>query len=159
MPTTAVTPLDRVGAQLPASYAAWKKAGQDRKIGPMQVNCLVPTYCAETREKAVEEMKPFEMWYFGKLIEFFAPKPGQTHSGPVRPGGDWWNRPNWDYITGERMVICGDPRDCVEQLKEYEQAGINRVMCQFQVGGMPHTMVMEAMRLWGEEVIPYFQSR
>ena len=27
-------------------------------------------------------------------------------------------------------------------------------MCQFQVGGMPHDMVMEALKMWGEEVIP-----
>ncbi len=158
MPTTAVASLDRVAAQLPVAYEAWKKAGNDKKIGPLQVNCLVPAYCAETRQRAHEEMKPYEMWYFAKLIEFFAPKPGETRI-LERPGSDWWNRPSWDYILGERMVLCGDPHDCIEMLKEYEQAGITRVMAQFQVGGMPHTMVMESMRLFGEEVIPFFQSR
>ncbi len=164
MPNTAVQPLDRLAAQLPASYQAWKEAGWDKKLGPLQVNNLIPVHCAKTRKKAVEQMKPYELWYYTKLREFFAPKTEEEKRLAVqasggRGAGAFWEEPNWDYIYGERMVICGDPDDCVQQIKEYEQAGVNRLMAQFQVGGMPHDLVMEAMELFGAEVIPFFQSR
>lgn len=158
MPTTAVSPLDRIAAQLPAAYKAWEKAGHEKTLGPLQVNCLVPTYCATTDKQAVEEMHDYEMWYFQKLIEFFAPK-NEEDRKKMPADQAWWDHPNWDYVYGEKMVICGSPKTCIDTVKEYKEAGINRLMCQFQVGGMPHTQVMEAMRMWGEEVIPYFDPR
>ena len=158
MPTTAVSPLDRIAAQLPPAYKAWEKGGHLKDKGPLQVNCLVPIYCAETNERAVKEMHDYEMWYFAKLIEFFAPKSEEERS-KVRSGADWWENPNWDYIYGEKMVICGDPDTCIATIKEYEEAGINRLMGQFQVGGMPHTMVMQSMKLFSEEVLPFFDSK
>ena len=71
----------------------------------------------------------------------------------------FWESPTWDYIFGERMVICGSPDDVIEQIKEYEDAGINRLMAQFQLGGMPHRMVMESMKLWSEAVSPAFEKK
>ncbi len=162
MPNTAVQPLDRLAAQLPASNQAWKEGGWDKKLGPLQVNDLVPVHCAETRKKAYEQMEPYEMWYYKKLREFFAPKTEeekQLFAQQGRTSSTFWETPTFDYIVSERMVICGDPQDCIEQIKEYEQAGVNRLMAQFQVGGMPHKMVMDSMKLFGEEVIPFFQSR
>ncbi len=160
MPTTAVQPLDKLAAQLPTAYKGWKESGNDKKLGPLQVNCLVPVYVAKTKQQAVEEMKDYELWYFAKLIEFFSPKTPEERAKLVPAGLDaWWENPRWDYIEGEKMVICGAPDDVIESIKEYEEAGVNRLMCQFQVGGMPHTMVMEAMKLWSDEVLPHFQEK
>ncbi|MBI3744466.1 MAG: LLM class flavin-dependent oxidoreductase [Chloroflexi bacterium] len=163
MPTTAVTPLDHLGKSLPAAYNSWKEAGNDKKLGPLQVNCLVPVYVAETREQAIEQMKPWEMWYFERLVEFFAPRNPKEREAMSKlfPAGSkpFWENPTWDYIMGERMVICGDPDDVIEQIKEYEDAGINRLMAQFQLGGMPHRMVMESMKLWSEAVLPAFEKK
>jgi alkanesulfonate monooxygenase SsuD/methylene tetrahydromethanopterin reductase-like flavin-dependent oxidoreductase (luciferase family) len=158
MPQTAVTPLDQMAAQLPTAIQSWKKAGHDRTMGPLQINTLVPVHCAKTTKQAIDQMKPYEMWYFSKLIEFFTPKSDDERARHANLP-QWWTNPNWDYVYGEKMVICGDPKDCIDTVKEFEAAGVNRLMCQFQVGGMPHTMVMEALRLWGEEVIPFFKSR
>ena len=158
MPQTAVQPLDDLARQLPASHKAWKEAGHEKTLGPLQTNCLVPTHVGRTRAEAVERMQPYQMWYFGKLIEFFSPKtPGDQALHADRP--DWWTNPNWDFIYGEKMVICGDPNDCIQTIKEYVQAGVTRLMCQFQVGGMPHQDVMESLRLFGDEVIPFFDPR
>ncbi len=158
MPTTAVTPLDNLAQKLPPAYQAWEKAGHKDTLGELQVNCLVPVYCAKTRKQAVKEMHDYEMWYFAKLIEFFAPK-SEEQRKLLRADANWWENPSWDYVYAEKMVICGDPDDCIETIKEYEEAGINRLMAQFQVGGMPHTMTMQSMKLFSEEVIPFFQSR
>ena len=160
MPQTAVTPLAETAKALPAAYQAWKDAGNDEKIGPLQVNTLVPVHVAPTQKQAEDQMREYEMWYFGKLREFFAPKSEEEAGDRQRVSGgtSYWENPSWEYIRDEKMVICGDPDRCIEVLKEYEEAGINRVMCQMQVGGMPHTMVMQAIKLWGDEVIPNFAS-
>ena len=148
MPNTAVQPLDKLAEQLPMAYKAWEEAGHAKKE-PLQVANLVPVYCAPTRQKAVEGMRDYELWYFGKLLEFFSPK---ALLDEMKRFG--WERPSWDYIFGEKMVICGDPDDCIEQVKDYQAAGITRIMGQFQVGGMPHQQVMAAIDLFGREVIP-----
>ena len=159
MPQTAVTPLDQMSKTLPASFDAWKEAGHDKKLGPLQVNCLVPVHVAPSKEQAIEQMREYEMWYYARLVEFFSPKTEEEKKLVPEGAARFWENPNWDYVYDEKMVICGDPDDVIETIREYEEAGVNRLMCQFQVGGMPHTMVMESMKLWGKEVIPVFEKR
>ena len=154
MPTTAVQPIDRLAPNLATAQRAWKDAGHEADKGPLQVNCLVPVHTAATSEAAAERLKPYELWYFEKLVEFFSPKTDADHHRHAEMETRWWENTNWDYIQSERLVVCGEPKECVEVVKEFEEIGVTRLMCQFQVGGMPHDMVMEALEMWGEEVIP-----
>ncbi len=127
-----------------------------------EVNCLVPAHCAPTTAQAVAEMREPELWYFSKLREFFAP-PRATLEKTVAAGGrvpyHWWETPDWDYIYDNRMVICGDPDETIRQIEAFIDVGVTRIMAQFQVGGMPHDKVMQALELWGKYVIPHFAQR
>jgi len=109
----------------------------------------VPTYVGRTSQAATDGMQPYELWYIEKLLEFFSPNVAD------RKAKYGWEVPNWDYITGERLVICGDPDECVQMVKEFEEIGVTKIMAQFQVGGMPHGQVMEAMELFAKEVMPH----
>jgi alkanesulfonate monooxygenase SsuD/methylene tetrahydromethanopterin reductase-like flavin-dependent oxidoreductase (luciferase family) len=107
-------------------------------------------------------MKEPELWYFAKLREYFSP-PREVFDKAVAAGKKipyyWWENPDWDYIFENRMVICGDPDECIRQIEAFEDAGITRILAQFQVGGMPHDKVMRALGLWGEYVLPYFAKK
>ena len=55
-------------------------------------------------------------------------------------------------------IIMGTPEDCVEQLKRWQRViGADEVMLRrhhAHSGGPPHTRIMEAIELFGREVIP-----
>jgi hypothetical protein len=55
------------------------------------------------------------------------------------------------------MIVIGDVKHCRERLGRYADLGVNSVMCQAQVGAIPHKDVMESITMLGEEVLPYFQ--
>ena len=54
------------------------------------------------------------------------------------------------------MVVIGDPEHCKQKLRRYEEMGANSVMCQMQIGNIPHPAVMESIRLFGEHIIPHY---
>jgi alkanesulfonate monooxygenase SsuD/methylene tetrahydromethanopterin reductase-like flavin-dependent oxidoreductase (luciferase family) len=54
------------------------------------------------------------------------------------------------------MVISGSPRTCIEELRKFEAAGADRIMCQFKLGLMPHRETMASMELFAREVMPAF---
>jgi hypothetical protein len=55
------------------------------------------------------------------------------------------------------MVVTGTPQQVIEQLKTFYRYSVDRVMCQFRIGLMPHAMVMETMRMFCTEVLPAFK--
>jgi hypothetical protein len=40
---------------------------------------------------------------------------------------------------------------------ELADAGVDQVLCFMQMGNLPHSRVMDSMKLFGKYVIPYFQ--
>ena len=66
----------------------------------------------------------------------------------------WEKPPTFDEAYAGRMMIIGDPDDCIRQVNDYEKAGVTMIQGAFQLGGMPHDMVMDSIKLFGDEVIP-----
>jgi hypothetical protein len=56
------------------------------------------------------------------------------------------------------MVISGSPHTYIKALKFYERAGVDRTMCQFKLGLMPHHETMAAMELFTKEVMTAFAT-
>jgi len=64
-------------------------------------------------------------------------------------------------LTTEEMnemtvVVAGNPAHCLEQLKAYEDVGIDEVLCLMQMGTIPHEKIMRSIELIGTEVLPHF---
>jgi alkanesulfonate monooxygenase SsuD/methylene tetrahydromethanopterin reductase-like flavin-dependent oxidoreductase (luciferase family) len=73
------------------------------------------------------------------------------------PQGDSLDLP-FEALCDQRFII-GSPDDCVEQLRLYhERLGANHFLLRVQWAGMPHTQVLEAIALVGEQVIPQLQA-
>jgi alkanesulfonate monooxygenase SsuD/methylene tetrahydromethanopterin reductase-like flavin-dependent oxidoreductase (luciferase family) len=74
-----------------------------------------------------------------------------------------------DSVRGERsgktveelmdggMFCMGAPDTCIQTLIKYEEAGIDQVLCFMQFGGIPHQNIMDSIKLFGKDVIPYFR--
>jgi alkanesulfonate monooxygenase SsuD/methylene tetrahydromethanopterin reductase-like flavin-dependent oxidoreductase (luciferase family) len=79
-------------------------------------------------------------------------------------GRDYFTEVETEAAEVDRMVdnaeVCiGDPRRCIEVIKHWESIGVDQIMCLMQAGRIPHEKVMESIRLFGEQVIPYFKKR
>ena len=65
-----------------------------------------------------------------------------------------------DWIAPDRLII-GDPQECVTEFKRWSQAvGTDYFLLrlrQAHSGGPPHQKIMDAIRLFGEQVIPQCQ--
>ena len=51
-------------------------------------------------------------------------------------------------------VVIGDVEACRKKMERYAAAGVDRLMCLMQMGRVPHDVVMESIRITGEELVP-----
>jgi alkanesulfonate monooxygenase SsuD/methylene tetrahydromethanopterin reductase-like flavin-dependent oxidoreductase (luciferase family) len=71
-----------------------------------------------------------------------------------------------DYIQGFRRVrnspqsqlssVIGDPEAARESVQRFAAAGVDELMLVMQAGTTPHELVMESIKTFGEQVMPYF---
>ena len=65
--------------------------------------------------------------------------------------------PSYDYLAEKRAII-GTPEQCVSKIREFQEQGIEYFGCNFDFGGMAQEKVLRSMRLFAEEVMPYFRD-
>jgi alkanesulfonate monooxygenase SsuD/methylene tetrahydromethanopterin reductase-like flavin-dependent oxidoreductase (luciferase family) len=54
-------------------------------------------------------------------------------------------------------AAIGNPDTIIEVLKDYQDIGVDQVMFVMEMGGLPHTNIMESIKLVGKHVMPYFR--
>lgn len=52
----------------------------------------------------------------------------------------------------------GTPEDCIRYVKRLQDGGADEILFLFQMGGIPHDVIMETIQNIGEKVIPHFYS-
>lgn len=76
------------------------------------------------------------------------------------------------YLSEEKIVVgsehtnnyavandaYGTPEDCIRYCTRLQEAGADEVLFLFQMGGIPHSAIMETIRNIGEKVIPHFRK-
>ena len=59
-----------------------------------------------------------------------------------------------------RIQDCvGTPDMLRERLRDFEQAGIDQVLCISQAGKIPHDLLCSSIELFSKEVLPEFKDR
>jgi alkanesulfonate monooxygenase SsuD/methylene tetrahydromethanopterin reductase-like flavin-dependent oxidoreductase (luciferase family) len=66
--------------------------------------------------------------------------------------------PPSDGYYSEVADAYGTPQDCIAYVQRLFEAGVDEVLFLSQMGGVPHEMIMETIRLIGTEVIPHFRN-
>ncbi len=54
------------------------------------------------------------------------------------------------------MNVIGDPAHCREIVSRYVKAGVDELILVMQTGTVPHELVLQSIRTFGEEVLPHF---
>lgn len=53
-------------------------------------------------------------------------------------------------------ALCGDPAFAKEYVQRFQEIGVDELICVMQMGTVPHELVMESIRTFGELVLPHF---
>jgi alkanesulfonate monooxygenase SsuD/methylene tetrahydromethanopterin reductase-like flavin-dependent oxidoreductase (luciferase family) len=117
---------------------------------PTVVPMLKEVCCAETREEAWADARPFLEEKYRNYVAW-----GQQRTLPA--GEDDLDLP-FDELQDDRFVI-GDPDDVIRQLRRFRtELGVNHLLLRMQWSGprgsLPQEKVLRTIRLIGEHVIP-----
>jgi alkanesulfonate monooxygenase SsuD/methylene tetrahydromethanopterin reductase-like flavin-dependent oxidoreductase (luciferase family) len=109
-----------------------------------QVVLMRDCYVADSVEEARDAIEP----YLLTLYQMYA-RWGQTYLDE--------HEVEVDYDELEEKFIIGSPEDCIEQIRTYEELGVDQIVIRCQFPGQPQEPTLQCLERFGEEVIPAFK--
>jgi alkanesulfonate monooxygenase SsuD/methylene tetrahydromethanopterin reductase-like flavin-dependent oxidoreductase (luciferase family) len=124
--------------------------------------CTPPTLVLPDDRKACQ--------YGFRAARFFAECLGTYYFGSQRPVGRL--TVSRDFLSEDELrdamafrgaagsqcnAIIGDPSAACEMVRRFADTGVDELICVMQMGTLPHELVMESIRTFGEQVIPRFR--
>ena len=128
-----------------------------------QVAALCMIHCGENDKEAKEMAGPEGVWFFDKASELYrtwqapgvkVPESYKFSVGEVQE--EYVEKTADDYMRSGAFAM-GDPDTVIGVMKEYEATGIDQVLCFMQMARLPHSRIMDSIRLFAKHVIPYFK--
>jgi alkanesulfonate monooxygenase SsuD/methylene tetrahydromethanopterin reductase-like flavin-dependent oxidoreductase (luciferase family) len=132
------------------------REGQARAAGRQgaEFSVIIFVHCARTDQQADARISPYHKWFYTTMGKSYGldkdPNPANMLARYVQGNA------SFDDFKRGGMIVSGSPETCIATLMAMEAAGVNRVMCQFRLGLMPHHEVMESLSLFCKEVVPHF---
>lgn len=118
-------------------------------------------HCAETNEEARRNAEESVLWYFKKSISLIAALAAWQEGKEL--GSYEYTRTlkdlnlegfSFDILDEMGAIIVGDPDKCIANVKRYQAAGLDQLLCLMNPYNIPHDKVMRSIELFGEHVIP-----
>jgi alkanesulfonate monooxygenase SsuD/methylene tetrahydromethanopterin reductase-like flavin-dependent oxidoreductase (luciferase family) len=82
--------------------------------------------------------------------------------GPVKVSRDFLPDDALETLRAQRLApgsfflnVIGDPASCREMVSRFQKAGVDELILGMQVGTVPHELVMQSIRTFGEQVMPH----
>jgi len=123
-----------------------------------EVAIMAPIYVAPSLAKAREQPEASIMHYFRTLRDMYNAWQVRelAHLRRMQELQERLQKMTYDQVL-DNIAIFGDPAYCIERLHWFKETfGMNQFICWFNTGGkLPHKQVMESMRLFAEQVMPY----
>ena len=128
-----------------------------------QIAALCLIHCGENDQEAKDVAGPEGAWFVQKAYDLYRPWHEQ---GVVVPDSYKFainaaENERSEVTVEEHMrngaFAFGDPDSIIKTIKQYEAAGVDQILCFMQMGNLPHSKVMDSIKLFGKYVIPYFQ--
>ena len=66
------------------------------------------------------------------------------------------NEEAYELLSPIDSVIIGDPESCRKKVEDYQDLGVDRLMCFMQIGDLPQATILNGMRSVGKHLIPHF---
>ena len=124
-----------------------------------EIAIMVPVYVSTSASKAREHPETSIMSYFNVLRQMYNTPQVQAMTALFPRLQEMQSRlQNMTYSQVlDSVAIFGDPAYCIDRIQWLKETfKMNQCICWFNIGGkLPHHLVMESMRLFAEEVMPY----
>jgi alkanesulfonate monooxygenase SsuD/methylene tetrahydromethanopterin reductase-like flavin-dependent oxidoreductase (luciferase family) len=145
--------------------AGYKSAIQDcRPAGKSITNhfaCTPPTLVLADDRTACRHGFRAARFFAESLATYYLS--GERPLGPLKvPRADFAER-DLDSAMALRNTprdqlnaMCGDPAFAREYVQRFSELGVDELICVMQMGTLPHELVMDSIRTFGEKVLPHF---
>ena len=116
-------------------------------------------FYSDKDEKRMEQVGMENYGFFvyglGHYSFFGAHEPARTNIWD-----EYKNHPHEFAMPEGRIQDCvGTPEMLRTRLREFEEVGIDQVICLSQAGNIPHEMLCSSIELFSKEVMPEFKER
>ena len=120
--------------------------------------CLI--HCAEDDEEARAVAAPEGVWFVNKAEELYRPWQGRDVPDSYKYAVNAVQQERVDKTAQDHLdsgaFAMGNPDTVTKVLRKYQEAGVDQVLCFMQMGNLDHFRIMESIKLFGRQVIPYF---
>jgi alkanesulfonate monooxygenase SsuD/methylene tetrahydromethanopterin reductase-like flavin-dependent oxidoreductase (luciferase family) len=157
------------------------QAEHGRKVTPAKINIQMQCYVADSKEQAIEEMGPYQMYLSNTLLPFdhadsmedirkagYYTAQSQSHlstppqvtvagGGAKGPWGGGMTMERWRGMA--QMGAFGTPDEVAQKIiAAVDEAGAGTVMLVCNPGAMPQEMFLRQIERLGKEVVPRLQA-
>jgi alkanesulfonate monooxygenase SsuD/methylene tetrahydromethanopterin reductase-like flavin-dependent oxidoreductase (luciferase family) len=95
----------------------------------------------------------------GLATYFFSPVrisgPPEINSGPLSAMDAERARASRGVAGGPLNTVIGDPTSARESVMRFKECGVDELIMVMQMGTVPHEVVMQSLRTFGEKVMPH----
>ena len=145
--------------------AAYREAVQHANPVGSFVNDQVPAlcivHCGEDGDEARRVAGPEGAWFVQQAENLYAPWAGREVPDSYKFAVDAIQTERADKTAQDHLdsgaVAMGTPDEVIEVMKNYQEAGVDQVLCFVQPGNLSHTRIMDSIKLMGKHVIPHFK--
>jgi alkanesulfonate monooxygenase SsuD/methylene tetrahydromethanopterin reductase-like flavin-dependent oxidoreductase (luciferase family) len=152
-------------AQIRKNVEAYRRAVTAAQPQGFQKNnsfaCTPPALCLEEDREACRYGERGTRFFNNSLSFYYSS--GKRNVGPTPGNRDFLPEPKLEDVMGLRaseealgMPVYGDPVHCREIVSRYRSAGVDELILIMQLGTVPHEIVMESIKTFGEKVLPAF---
>lgn len=138
-------------------------AGRDPLSIDFPMNLQI--HIAPTVEKARENTKQALDWYFKRVMELVpkgtaVPNTYQRYA-EVASGFDQIPPEQLiDVLIDGGIILLSDPAGAIARIQElHDDIGQQQLLCWMRMGGLEHHKVMSSIKLFADEVMPYFKTQ
>ena len=122
-------------------------------------------HIAPTVDEARENTKEALDWYFKRVMELVpkgenAPSTYQRYAEVAAQFDEIPPDELVNVLVDGGIILLSDPRGAIERIQElHDDVGQQELLCWMRMGGLEHHKVMSSIKLFADEVMPYFKAQ
>jgi alkanesulfonate monooxygenase SsuD/methylene tetrahydromethanopterin reductase-like flavin-dependent oxidoreductase (luciferase family) len=148
----------RVEAYKEAIQHPVEQIGQFKNDNVMMTNAVI---CLSDRKRARDIALAAGRGYLVTMVNLYhdtMPKSPDARTWPTPPIGLPQDEELLDRLIAGGYMLCGTPDEVCEQVVRYQQVGCDQVVFGLPGEGMAHEEILEMLELFGDKVIPEFDT-
>ena len=150
--------------QLVERVQIYRDAVKDAKpIGRMvndNIAALCMVHVADTDQEAYDAAAREGEWFVRKAEDLYSPWQGREVPASYQFAVNAVQEERVDTTADDHIAsgafAMGSPETVIKTIEKYREAGVDQILCFMQMGNLPHSNIMNSIRLFGKYVIPHF---